>query len=126
MERSKATGLRDLLMAATILLAVAALFAVVIAKPGWFGNATGVSQEAQDEPDDEDSVPSKQIQQYVAVYRAMQRDHSLTVEQACGREGLTVPAFRDIERKIERNDQIRNQVRGELQAKGAPAASPSP
>ncbi len=126
MEASRAARFRDFLTSAIILIAVAALFAVVGVKAGWFGNAAGISQEAQDEPDDQDSLPSKQIEQYVAVYRAMQRDHSLTVEQACSREGLTVSAFRDIESKIERNDQIRNRVRTELQAKGTPAASPSP
>jgi hypothetical protein len=126
MEPSSATRLRDRLAAATVLIAVAVLLAVVGAKSGWFSSPGAISQEAADEADDEASIPPRQIEQYVAVYRAMQRDHSLTVEQACSREGLTVAAFRDIERKIERNDQIRNRVRNELQSKSNPAPAASP
>ncbi|MBF6569287.1 MAG: hypothetical protein IVW54_10480 [Candidatus Binataceae bacterium] len=66
---------------------------------------------------DEDTLSPRQINQYVAVYRTMQHNHRLTVEQACARQGLTISAFRAMEQKIEHNDQLRNEVRRQLQSK---------
>jgi len=85
------------------------------------------------EEGDETEVPPEQIDKYIAIYRAMQRDHSLNVEQAAQQQGLTLGAFRDIEHKIERDDMIRERVREALRNKpsesgttGAlPEASPS-
>ncbi len=86
-----------------------------------------VAQE-QGEEGDENEVPPEQVDKYVAIYRAMQRDHSLTVEQAAERQGLTLSAFRDIEHKIERDDMMRERVREALRNKptesGATGASP--
>lgn len=56
----------------------------------------GVSEE-------EAAIPAEQVDKYIAVYGAMQRDHSLTVDRAAARQGLTVTAFRDLESRIERN-----------------------
>lgn len=66
--------------------------------------------------DDETSISSAQVDQYVAVYAAMQRDHSLTVEQAASRQGLTMPAFRELENKIERSPVIHDRVLKALRA----------
>jgi hypothetical protein len=66
---------------------------------------------------DEDTVSPRQVKQYVGVYRAMQHNHRLTVEQACAQQGLTISAFREIERKIEHNDQLRDEVRRQLQSR---------
>jgi hypothetical protein len=80
---------------------------------------------AQDEDaGDEPEVPPAEIDKYIEVYKATQRDHSLTVEQAAARQGLTLEAFRQLENKIEQDDSAREHVRDALQA--AATASPSP
>jgi len=112
-------------MAATILVAVLLLFVMVAIRSGAIGQGRSFTQDSSDGPGDDDSIPPRQIEQYVAVYRAMQRNHSLTIEQACAQQGLTVSAFRAIEHKVERNDQVQTRVREALKG-GAPAASPSP
>jgi len=90
---------------------------------------------AQDDDDNDagDATPDKgaspdDIAKYVAVYRAMQRNHSMTVEQATAAQGLTVPAFRDLEQRIESDDLARDDARRALAApveSGAPAATPN-
>ena len=80
---------------------------------------------AQDEDaGDEKEVPSAEIDKYIEVYKATQRDHSLTVEQAAAQQGLTLEAFRQLENKIEQDDSAREHVRDALQK--AATASPSP
>jgi hypothetical protein len=70
----------------------------------------------QDSDEDADSeVPPDQVEKYVAVYKDMQRNRSLTVETAAAKEGLSVAKFRDLEHKIERDDSAREHVRTELQ-----------
>ncbi|MGH7914045.1 MAG: hypothetical protein ACREPW_05270 [Candidatus Binataceae bacterium] len=81
-----------------------------------------------------DTTPDKgaspdQIERYVAVYRAMQRNHSMTVEQAAAAQGLTVAAFRDLERKIENDELTRDDARRELAGpveNATPTATPKP
>jgi hypothetical protein len=72
---------------------------------------------------DNNEVPAASIGKYVSVYKAMQRDRRLTVEQAAAQEGLTMQEFRNLEGRVERSDTAREQARQELQAA---AASPSP
>ncbi len=67
------------------------------------------------ENDDSEVAPA-QVEKYVAVYKDMQRDRRLTVETAAAKEGLSVAEFRDLERRIGRNEALRQQVRRELQA----------
>lgn len=125
MEPSKAARIRDRALAATILVVVGLFFVMAAIKAGIIGHryASFIQETQEETAGSDDSVSPKQVEFYVAVYRAMQHDHSLTVEQACSRQGLTVSAFRDIERKIERNDQLRNHVRDELQSKTNPTAA---
>ena len=74
----------------------------------------------QDSDEDTDSeVPSDQVEKYVAVYKDMQRNRSLTVETAAAKEGLSIAEFRELERKIGRDDAAREHVRTELQAAAA-------
>ena len=68
-----------------------------------------------DDSDDGDIAPSA-VEKYVAIYRDMQQNRSLTVEQAAAKEGLSLAAFRDLEQKIEKDDGARQHVRDELQA----------
>lgn len=79
---------------------------------------------AQDDAsDNSNQVSSKDIEKYVAVYRAMQRNHAITVDDAASAQGLTVAQFRELENRIERDDAARERARDELQAN---AASPTP
>ena len=72
---------------------------------------------AQDEsPPDEDAVPTDQVDKYIAVYTAMQKNHSLSVEQAAAKQGLTVDQFRSLEDKIERNPVVHERVLDALKA----------
>ncbi len=88
-----------------------------------------VAQDQDDDDDGSDSTAGKgaspdEIQKYVAVYRAMQRNHSMTVEQAAAAQGLTVEAFRDLERRIESDDLARDDARRALAGDATPTATP--
>jgi hypothetical protein len=67
-------------------------------------------------------VSPAQIEKYVAVYRAMQRDHNLTIEKAAATQGLTVHDFRDLESRIESDDLARDDARNALAAPSSDAA----
>ena len=88
-----------------------------------------VQRIAQDDGQGEDAdVPADQVEKYVAVYKAMQHNRSLTVEKAAARQGMTVEQFRDLENRIQRDDAAMQHVRDELQAAAAraPASSITP
>ena len=74
------------------------------------------ADEDSDEPGmDTSDVAPTDIDKYIRVYRAMQHDRNLTVDQAVQKEGWTVDEFRAVEVKIERDDLVRDHVRQELQ-----------
>lgn len=77
--------------------------------------AQSAAPAAPDQADDDDTdVPTNQVDKYISVYEAMQKDHNLTVEQAAPRQGLTVAQFRQLEGRIERDDTLRERVRKAL------------
>lgn len=76
------------------------------------------------EDSDEVEVAPAEVEKYVAVYKAMQRDRSLSVDAAAAQQGLTVQAFRDLESRIQRDDAALQRARDELQA-AALQAGPS-
>lgn len=78
------------------------------ARPAW-----DVAQDDDDESPADEVSPS-QLDSYVNVYRAMQRDRTMTVAQATAQQHMTVAQFRDIEAKIERDGVLRERVRREL------------
>jgi len=84
-------------------------------------SGTGTVQTQAAEDDDKD-VPPGQVDKYVSVYRSMQKDHGLTVEQAASKQGMTVTQFRAIEGKIERDDTLRERVRTALRKAANPNA----
>ena len=84
-------------------------------------SGTGTVQTDTDEDDDKD-VPPGQVDKYVSVYRSMQKDHGLTVEQAASKQGMTVTQFRSLEDKIERDDTLRERVRTALRKAANPNA----
>jgi hypothetical protein len=82
---------------------------------------------AQDDNTGSDNeIPADQVEKYIAVYKDMQHDRSLTVEQAATKEGLSIGAFRNLEQKIERDEPTREHVREELQSAAPATAAPSP
>ena len=83
---------------------------------------------AQNDSDsDESEVPPAEVEKYIAVYKAMQRDRSLTAESAAAQNGMSLEAFRRLEERVQRDDAALQRARDELQAaakKAAPAGSP--
>ncbi len=75
---------------------------------------------------DDTDVPPKQMEKYIAAYIAMQKDRSLTAEQAASRQGLTLKQFRAIEERVERNDQLRERVRDALSEAAKKRSQPAP
>ena len=75
-------------------------------------SASPLAQDADD--DDNQDVPTSQVDKYISVYESMQKDHNLTVDQAASKQGLTVAQFRDLENKIEADDTLRERVRKAL------------
>ncbi|MGH7878090.1 MAG: hypothetical protein ACREQD_01185 [Candidatus Binataceae bacterium] len=83
--------------------------------------------QASANSEDDDEVPPEQVEKYIAVYRAMQLDHTLTVEQAASQHGMTLEAFRQLENRVQRDDAATEHVRDALKASSAnPAPSGSP
>jgi hypothetical protein len=107
-----------LLAIALLLLAAAAGFSIAriraLAPPGIVPAIPGADVAQDDQESEGDEVSPSQLDKYVKVYQAMQRDRSITVDQATAREHLTVAEFRDIEGKIERDGVLRERVRREL------------
>ena len=82
-----------------------------------------LAQEKEGElPPEDTDVPPPEVDKYIKVYQAMQRNRNLTVEQAAAQQGLSVSAFRSLENRIQRNDALREHVRDSLK----PQASPTP
>jgi phage protein D len=77
---------------------------------------------AQTDESDENEVSTDDVEKYVSVYKAMQRNRSLTVDQAAAAQGLTTKQFRELEDRVQRDDAALQQARDELQA----AAQSSP
>ncbi len=103
----------------------AALIAGSMIVPGGFAPASAAppqapppAQLAQDEAPEEAQVSADQINKYIAVYSAMQRDHGLSVDQAASKQGLTVDQFRAIENRIERNPVAHERVLDALKKAG--------
>ncbi len=63
---------------------------------------------------DQAEISPEQVEKFIAVYKATQSNHSLTVEQAAAQQGLTVAQFRTLEGRIERDDALRERVRRAL------------
>lgn len=99
-----------LVPACSTLAAVGASRSVVIA------NSPPLLIGQDDSGSDEGEVPPQDVKKYVDVYKAMQRNHSLTVEQAAASQGMTLQAFRDLENRVQRDDSALQHARDELQA----------
>jgi hypothetical protein len=97
------------------------LNSTIAAKPA---NSTII---VQDDDEDQPEVAPADVDKYVAVYKAMQRNRSMTVEQAAAAQGMTVKSFRELENRIERDESAREHARDALRAAASPGSgSPSP
>jgi hypothetical protein len=84
-----------------------------------------IAQETSDT--DAPEVSPAQVEKYVAVYKAMQRDRSLTVDAAAAQNGMTIDAFRALESRVQRDDAALTQARQQLQASAnRPQATATP
>jgi hypothetical protein len=66
-----------------------------------------------------ETVSSSEVEKYVAVYDAMHRNRKLALQEAAASQNLSVPAFRELERKIEQNPSALAQARTELMNRAA-------
>jgi len=109
------------LLAAAVVVALAWMPAISIASRYNLRDRTFAQDDTSS---DEDNIPSEQVDKYIAVYSAMQKNHSLSVEQAASKQGLTVDEFRTLEDKIERNPVVHERVLAALknQTAGSKAA----
>ncbi len=122
MPQRKRSGHPLLLAFVVVLVAAAAGFSIAkirtLTEPGTLATAPvwnptqNLTQDDQDAENNE--VSPAQVEQYLKVYKAMQRDRTLTVEQATAAQHLTVQQFRDVEARIERDGVLRERVRREL------------
>jgi len=134
-QRGRERWLTSLVAVAALGVVVAALYASILIGglslrslqlPG-AAHLRAPEQEAQeDQGSDDAEPPPDQVEKYINVYRAMQRDHSLNIEQAASRQGLTLQAFREIESKVERDDLVREHVRQALANPSSDSSAPNP
>jgi hypothetical protein len=96
----------------------AVMIAASIARAASITRAAGPQLLGQDDSTDEDddAIPTDQVDKYIAVYSAMQKDHNLSVEQAASKQGLTVDQFRSLEDRIEQNSVIHERVLNALRS----------
>ena len=79
-------------------------------------------------------VSEADLKLYLDVYKAMQSDHSKRIEEALAPQGISLTAFRDIERRVQLRSNLVERVRRELLAHAqevsifgnVKAATPSP
>ncbi len=92
---------------------------------------------AQDQGEGEneaDRVTPAELQLYTDVYTAMQANHDLTLDSILAQKGVSLEQFRNIERRVQKQDRLVRKVREALQAQaksradalGAPAQAAAP
>lgn len=91
----------------------------------------GNRQQAQEaSPVITPTVSEAELDRYIAVYKAMHADHSLTIDEAVRPHGITVEEFRALERRIQENHRLVEKVREALleyaRANSAMALVPTP
>ncbi len=75
----------------------------------------GNRQQAEEPfPSPTPTVSDVELERYIAVYRAMHADHSLTIDEALRPHGMTVEDFRNLERRVQENHRLVERVREAL------------
>jgi hypothetical protein len=93
--------------------------AVAAALIGAVTTVSRIRPQAQEvEEDDAANVSEAELNVYIDVYGAMQSDHDLTIEEALKRHGngMSLTEFREVERRIQRQDRLVERVRQALLA----------
>ena len=63
-----------------------------------------------------DDVSPAELELYIDTYTAMQANHDLTLEAILAQKGVALDQFRNIERRVQRQDRLVRKVREALQA----------
>lgn len=99
-------------------IVVGAAFGAAIATAiAVFGGASSpdviMVQEAE-EVVEEPAITEEELALYIEVYRSMQEDRSLKIEDAVQAKGTTVAEFRGIERRVQTQERLIKRVRESL------------
>jgi hypothetical protein len=91
----------------------------------------GLRPQAQEEGENEaDQVSPSELALYIDVYTAMQANHDLTLDGILAQKGVPLEQFRNIERRIQKQDRLVRKVREALQtqakARADTLAPPAP
>jgi hypothetical protein len=77
----------------------------------------GLRPQAQEAgQSDADQVSPSELSLYIDVYTAMQADHDLTLDAILAQKGASLDEFRNIERRVQKNERLVRKVRDALQA----------
>ena len=77
----------------------------------------GLRPQAQEEGEnDADQVSASELALYIDVYTAMQANHDLTLDAILAQKGVPLEQFRNIERRVQKQDRLVRKVREALQA----------
>jgi hypothetical protein len=94
--------------------AFGATVAMGIAVFGGVSSPEAVIQAQQSEEIEEPRITEDELELYIDVYRSMQDDRSLKIEEAVERKGITVAEFRAIERRVQLEERLIKRVREAL------------
>jgi hypothetical protein len=96
--------------------AVLLILAVVLAgASAQFLPADQLAQEEEvGEEEESPGVSESEIERYIEVYKAMQANHALTIEEAVKPFNVTLEQFRAIERRIQKEQRYVDRVRKAL------------
>jgi hypothetical protein len=76
----------------------------------------GLRPQAQEEGENEaDQVSPSELALYIDVYTAMQANHDLTLDGILAQKGVPLEQFRNIERRVQKQDRLVRKVREALQ-----------
>ena len=77
--------------------------------------ALSVRPQAQEGDErDQQGVTEAEIELYIDVYSAMQKDHDITIESAIAAHNISLEQFRDLERRVQRDQRMVDRVREAL------------
>jgi hypothetical protein len=76
----------------------------------------GLRPEAQEAAAPTDEVTPAELEVYIDVYTAMQADHGLTIDEKLAQKGVSLDEFRNIERRVQRQERLVRKVREALTA----------
>ena len=77
----------------------------------------GLHPQAQEAGENEaEQVTPSELELYIDVYIAMQADHDLTLDAALAQRSVPLATFRNIERRVQKQERLVRKVREALQA----------